>query len=278
MRLQRLGKDLVEQAVAVYLQEAWPLGPPEAVRKQVDRLHAATNLKQIREVFQAPEAKDNVVCHRYTLRLGNHKYPFMKFVLQEYLVAGEYFFSVDTHDELKVTPNMPDYDEWNELRRFNQELKLRIEGAWSAAGLPTHEDLRRLMEEIASREHDPRRRGRILLVDDEDEVAEGLAAIFRARGFEVQLAFDGRQVLPRLEASGGFDLIVLDFSMPEMTGEQVLAQLRADPRFRDQPVLLATASDIDLGRVPTCAAYLRKPYPRELLLAMVDQLLGCEEC
>ena len=276
MRLQRISKDLVEQAVAGYLELAWPAGAPPMVQKQVQALHEAKNLKQIRCLFQSPEARENVPCHRYTLRLGNQRYPFMKFVVQEYLVAGEYFFSVDTHDELKITPDMPDYEQWNELRRFNRDLKGDIEHSWAAKGLPTHEDLRCLMEDLAAEEGSPCRAGRILLVDDEDEVARGLAALFRARGFEVEVAFDGRQVLPRLEESGQFDLIVLDFSMPEMTGEEVLAQLRADERFKDQPVLLATASDIDLARVPTCAAYLRKPYPRELLLSMVDQLLDCE--
>jgi CheY-like chemotaxis protein len=217
-----------------------------------------------------------VTCRRFTLRLGNSRYPFMKLVIQEYLVEGEYFFSVDTHDELKVTPDMADYEQWLELRGFNAELKDRIEAAWAAAELPTHENLRVMMENIAARSLGPCRNGRILVVDDENDVARGLAALLRSRGFQVEVAFDGGQVLQRLEEQGSFDLIVMDFSMPIMTGEEVIQRMRADPRFKDQPVLMATASDIDLSRVPTCAAYLRKPYPRELLLAMVDQLLGCD--
>ncbi len=274
MRLRRLGKDLLEQAVDLYLKEAWPDGESETVHHLVTQLHEADRLMQLRTLFDAPLAKEHVPCHRYTLRLGNHRYPFMKFVVQEYLVAGEYFFSVDTHDELKVTPDMPDYEGWCELRRFNRELKGRIESVWAQAGLPTHEDLREIMEDLAAHEAGAPQTGRILLVDDEDEVARGLAALFRARGLEVELAFDGREVLPRLEQMGPFDLIVLDFCMPQMSGEEVIAQLRADERFQTQPVLLATASDIDLARVPTCAAYLRKPYPRELLIRMVDQLLA----
>ena len=276
MRLRRLGKDLLERAVELYLAEAWPSGESQSVHQLVTRLRDADRLMQLRTLFDAPLAKDNVPCHRYTLRLGNHRYPFMKFVVQEYLVAGEYFFSVDTHDELKVTPDMPDYEAWCELRTFNRELKSKIESVWAEAGLPTHEDLREIMEELAEQEGGGPKAGRILLVDDEDEVARGLAALFRARGLEVELAFDGREVLPRLEELGPFDLIVLDFCMPQMSGEEVIAQLRADERYRSQPVLLATASDIDLARVPTCAAYLRKPYPREMLISMVDELLAQE--
>ncbi|MEZ6004481.1 MAG: response regulator [Planctomycetota bacterium] len=278
MRLKRLGKHLVEQAIELYLREAWPAGASAAAQRTVDRLHRADSLKQIREMFESPDVSEQVPLHRYTLRLGNDRYPFMKFVVQEYLVVGEYFFAVDTHDELKVTPDMADFEQWMELRRHNQDLKQRIEASWAEAGLPTYGDLRKLMEGIARCEGQTGRRGRILLVDDEVQVAQGLAAVFRARGFEVEVAFDGREVFSRLVDSKPFDLLVLDFSMPEMNGEEVIARLRSEERWRDLPVVLATASDIDLARVPSCAAYLRKPYAREMLMDLVDQLLGCQEC
>ncbi len=276
MRLQTLTISHVRRAVEMYLDAAFPFGPPDAQRSQLQALRNAENLRQVRSLFESPRSTENVSCRRFTLRLGNQKYPFMKFVIQEYLVAGEYFFSVDTHDELKVTPEMADYEQWLELRAYNAELKDSIETSWARAKLPTHEDLRALMEEDAALAGGPCRNGRLLVVDDEDDVAEGLAAVLRARGFDVDVAFDGGQVLQRLEEKGSFDLIVLDFAMPTMTGEEVICRMRADERFKEQPVLMATASDIDLARVPTCAAYLRKPYPKELLLAMVDQLLGCE--
>ncbi len=276
MRLQTLSISHVRRAVEMYLQAAYPDGPPQAQQKALDALREATNLRQVRTLFDSPRGADHVTCRRFTLRLGNHRYPFMKFVIQEYLVEGEYFFSVDTHDELKVTPEMADYEQWLDLRRFNGELKENIEEAWCRAELPTHEDLRALMEEIASRSAGPCRAGKLLVVDDEDDVAQGLAAVLRSRGYQVEVAFDGGEVLQRLEEKGTFDLIVLDFAMPTMTGEEVIQRMRQDERFKDQPVLMATASDIDLDRVPSCAAYLRKPYPKELLLAMVDQLLGCE--
>ena len=42
---------------------------------------------------------------RYTMRLGNRNYPFMKLLLQEHLIAGEFFFGVDTHDEMDIKPD-----------------------------------------------------------------------------------------------------------------------------------------------------------------------------
>jgi putative two-component system response regulator len=89
----------------------------------------------------------------------------------------------------------------------------------------------------------------------------------------VELAFDGAQVLERLRHDPRPDLLLLDFSMPEVDGEEVLRRVRADPRTSDLPVLLATASTIDLERIPKASGVLRKPYPREVLFAMLSQLL-----
>ena len=116
----------------------------------------------------------------------------MKFVVQEYLVDGEFFFSVDTHDDLDVRPDTPDYDAWQELKRYNRELKAQIEAAWRAAGLPTHDDLRAPVEGLAPVEREEQKRARLLLVDDEADVARGSRRCSRARGYEVELAYDGR--------------------------------------------------------------------------------------
>jgi hypothetical protein len=58
----------------------------------------------------------------------------MKFVVQEHLVNGEYFFSVDTHDQLEIRPDNPEYAEWQRLKAYNRRLKLEIEEQWDRAG------------------------------------------------------------------------------------------------------------------------------------------------
>ena len=70
------------------------------------------------------------------MRLGNRNYPFMKLLLQEHLVAGEFYFAVDTHDEMDIKPDFPDYEQWMALRRFNGNLKKRIESQLANEGLP----------------------------------------------------------------------------------------------------------------------------------------------
>jgi CheY-like chemotaxis protein len=279
VRLEDLTPDHVRTAVALYLERAWPPAVGRMSPITLADVEAPSTLREMRELFDHPTRAEGVAHRRYTLRLGNYRYPFMKFVVQEYLVDGEFFFSVDTHDDMRVDPSMPDYVEWQELRAFNRSLKLDIEGAWARAGLPTHDDLRALCEGLASRERSDvaaGTRGRLLVVDDEEAVAVGLAAVLRARGYAVETAFDGRQVLERMACDPMPDLVVLDFSMPELDGEEVMRRLRADPRTQGVPLLLATASSIDLATMQRASGLLRKPYPREMLVGMIDRLLAAQ--
>lgn len=273
MRIEELTPDLVRRAVATYLTLSWPGNDFPRPRITVRDLEGANTLEEIFARFEKPRASEASSLKRYTLRLGNARYPFMKFVVQEYLVDAEYFFSVDTHDDLDVRADNPDYDAWQELKRHNADLKHAIEEAWAREGLPTNEDLRRLAEDLAQVERETEKKARLLVVDDEADVCKGLGALLRARGYDVELAYDGRQVLDRLAQEPIPDLLLLDFSMPEFDGEQVLQRVRADPRLKHLPVLLATASSIDLKRIPLASGMLRKPYMREDLFAMLSQLL-----
>jgi CheY-like chemotaxis protein len=274
MRLDRLTPAHVRRAVNIYLEHAWPAGRPERPVVDLRKLDAASSTAEVLAVFDKPRPVQGTSCEHYTLRLGNWRYPFMKLALQEYLVRGEYFFSVDTHDDLKISPEMPDYDGWQEIRRFNRGLKLEIESAWERADLPTYEKLRELMEGLAELEREGTKRARLLLVDDERSVVRGLATALNARGYEVEIAFDGEQVLERLARDPLPDLLLLDYAMPGVDGETVLAQVRANPRSRNLPVLLATASTIDLGAIQRSCGLLLKPYPREVLFTMIAELLA----
>ena len=274
MRLEAITPALVLRAIAIYLDIAWPGEGMPRPRITLRDFEGARTLDEVFARFERPRESAGVLLPRYTLRLGNQRYPFMKFVVQEYLVGEEYFFSVDTHDDLDVRSDNPDYDAWQELKRFNLDLKCRIEAAWAREGLPTNRDLRAIAEGIARVEREGTKRARLLVVDDETEVCHGLGALLEARGYAIELAYDGQEVLERLEHDPLPDLIVLDYSMPGLGGEAVLARLRASARWKNVPVLLATAASIDLERVPRASGFLRKPYPREVLFAMIAQLLA----
>ena len=256
----------------IYVRHAWPEGVPG---RPTVSLADFEGISVLEELFRRLEqvSGDGGGLKRYALRLGNNRYPFMKFIVQEHLVNGEYFFSIDTHDNLDIRPDNPDYAEWEKLKAYNRALKGRIESEWETAGLPTNADLRALMEELARVEREATKRKTVLLVDDEREVAVGLAALLRARGYGVELARDGLEALERLARDPLPDLVLLDYEMPQLDGEEVLRRLRRDGRTAHLPVLLATASTIDLSRLRRVSGLLRKPYPRHVLFAMIARLL-----
>ena len=109
---------------------AWPNATQAKPRFDPAKLETVATLEELFSLCEKPEA-DDARSARYTLRLGNHRYPFMKFVVQEYLVDREYFFSVDTHDDHVMSPGDPEWDQWCQLKDFNRELKRDIEGEWA---------------------------------------------------------------------------------------------------------------------------------------------------
>ena len=276
MRLDDLTPEHILRAVRLYVELAWTEAADKesGMRFDLKRLEGKESLTELFKEFEEPgDGSGERTQERYTLRLGNARYPFMKFVVQEYLVQEEYFFSVDTHDDFEVGEDHPDHEEWVLLKKANRSLKAEIEAAWHAEGLPTHEDLLLIAEGIAEQEQDSSHRGRILVVDDEVDVAKSVEALLEARGYEVELAHDGVSVLEKLAEGALPDLVLLDLAMPELDGEEVLRRMRSETRLRELPVLLATASAIDLDTMPRVAGFLRKPYPREVLFAMIDSLL-----
>jgi two-component system response regulator MprA len=115
--------------------------------------------------------------------------------------------------------------------------------------------------------------GRILIVEDDQEIADVLRRTLRQEGHEVRTAGDGEQAL---SAAAEFmpDLVVLDLGLPKLDGVEVLRRLRADD---DVPVLVLTArSDLDdrIEGLDTGADdYLVKPFERQELLARMRALM-----
>ena len=272
MRLEQMTPAHVRRALDVYVANAWPEGCGPTQAQALEELEGFERLDQLFDAFERSEGGGGGFA-RYALRLGNSRYPFMKFVVQEHLVNGEYFFSVDTHDNIDIRPDNPDYAQWERIKGLNRELKMRIEREWDRAQLPTNADLCALLEELAQVEREASKRKSILLVDDEADVAIGLAAVLRAQGYEVEVARDGLEALERLAEDPLPDLVLLDYEMPQLDGEEVLRRLRREPRTAHLPVLLATASQIDLSRLRRVSGLLRKPYPRHVLFAMIARLL-----
>ncbi len=114
---------------------------------------------------------------------------------------------------------------------------------------------------------------RILLADDDRNIRNGLALLFKKHGFECQTAENGKAALDIAQHFQP-DLYVLDITMPYIDGVQLCAELRARDLY--QPILLLTAYDnaevqvkgFDLG----ADDYLAKPFNPETLIARIKAL------
>ena len=117
---------------------------------------------------------------------------------------------------------------------------------------------------------------RILVVEDEAHLAEGLQFNLEAEGLDVEVAADGGEALERLrEPEPRFDLVVLDLMLPVVGGLEVLRRIRASGDY--VPVLVLTAmgdaQDRVRGLEEGADDYLPKPFRLEELLARVRVLL-----
>jgi DNA-binding response OmpR family regulator len=114
---------------------------------------------------------------------------------------------------------------------------------------------------------------RVLVVEDDEAIADVLRRSLRAEGHEVQSAGDGVEALTVAESFSP-DLVVLDLGLPRLDGIEVLKRLRADG---DVPVLILTARTETENRVEGLDTgaddYLPKPFERAELLARIRALL-----
>jgi DNA-binding response OmpR family regulator len=115
---------------------------------------------------------------------------------------------------------------------------------------------------------------RVLLVDDEDAIRDGLAPFLSRSGFEVRTASDGVEALETLRAEAA-DIVVCDIMMPRMDGREVVRTLRADGDWT--PVILLTQVGASFERSAALEEgaddYLNKPFDPQELLARLRAVL-----
>lgn len=108
---------------------------------------------------------------------------------------------------------------------------------------------------------------RIFVVDDEAKIRSVMKAYLEREGYEVEEEGNGRQALERIR-EGGFDMVILDLMLPEMSGEMVCAETR---KFTDMPILMLTAKKEEMSRLQGLSLgaddYVVKPFsPKEIVL------------
>jgi len=117
---------------------------------------------------------------------------------------------------------------------------------------------------------------RVLVVEDEAHLAQGLRFNLQAEGYSAEVVGDGEAATERLlEKKENFDVIVLDIMLPGKDGFSVVAELRAARNY--VPVLMLTArsrpEDVLKGFAAGADDYLPKPFDLSILLARLQGLL-----
>jgi DNA-binding response OmpR family regulator len=121
---------------------------------------------------------------------------------------------------------------------------------------------------------------RILVVEDEEKISEIVEAYLKKEGFRVSVAESGQKALSLL--SDGFDLIILDLMLPDISGEDICKTVRKDS---DIPIIMLTAKSEEEDRIKGLGIgaddYVVKPFsPRELVArvyALLRRVKGTKE-
>lgn len=118
---------------------------------------------------------------------------------------------------------------------------------------------------------------KILIVDDEEDIAFSIARRLSASGHEAICAEDGLEGLQRAQNESP-DLILLDLMLPKMDGFKVCRLLKFDQRYKHIPIIMLSArsqeADIAQGRETGAECYMTKPFDSGELLAKINELLA----
>ncbi|RYZ97364.1 MAG: response regulator [Proteobacteria bacterium] len=120
---------------------------------------------------------------------------------------------------------------------------------------------------------------KILVVEDNADIREGLSTLLDDYGYSIESAADGREALQKLKASSVPTLVLLDLMMPKMDGWQFLTARKGDPRLAMHKIVTVSAVDrtqwSGASSVPEPDASLSKPIDLEKLWDVVSRF--CDE-
>lgn len=116
---------------------------------------------------------------------------------------------------------------------------------------------------------------RVLIAEDEANIAESLSFILGREGHEVLAVADGAAALRQLHGELP-DLLILDVMLPGLNGFEVLKAIKSDPRLKSLPVIVLTAKtqpqDRELAEAIGVSAYLTKPFSNRDIVEQVRRL------
>jgi PleD family two-component response regulator len=115
----------------------------------------------------------------------------------------------------------------------------------------------------------------VLVIDDDEIIQMHAKALLEKNNIQVSLADNGRQGLDALfDSNNDFDLVLLDLSMPEMTGYEVLQKIREQPEYREIPIIVISSTSDKASVVKAlkngAVDFVIKPFDNNELMARVN--------
>jgi DNA-binding response OmpR family regulator len=118
---------------------------------------------------------------------------------------------------------------------------------------------------------------KVLIIEDEENLANNLADKMRAEGFNVSTAGDGETGLEKIRGDQHPDLIVLDIMLPKLDGLTICRMVRHDPATAHIPIIMLTARGTEVDKIIALESgaddYVTKPFGLGEFLARVRALL-----
>jgi len=117
---------------------------------------------------------------------------------------------------------------------------------------------------------------RILVVEDEHDMADLVAMRLRREGYLVDVAYDGEEGLQKVLTDPP-DLAIIDIMLPRLSGTELVTEMRSDPRTARVPIIMMTAkgdeNDIVVGLQLGADDYVTKPFSMSVLVARVAAVM-----
>ncbi|MCC5993205.1 MAG: response regulator [Rhodobacteraceae bacterium] len=118
---------------------------------------------------------------------------------------------------------------------------------------------------------------RVVVIEDEPNISEAIRYILTRNGWHVDVSPDGVGAVQSL-CDDPPDLLILDLMLPNISGFEILKQLRQDARTQALPVLMLTAKGQGADRIQAeqlgVSRFMTKPFANSEVIAAVDELAG----
>lgn len=119
---------------------------------------------------------------------------------------------------------------------------------------------------------------KILIVEDQDGIRNLISATLRMKGFVIEKAENGKEALKMLNKSpNDFDLIVSDFDMPRMNGQEFLSEVRSTSELKDMPFIMLTShsefSKIKEAKEKGISEWIVKPFKVDSFVSKIEYAL-----